>query len=278
MFETVWSLRKYYLRDYDSDLLHAAITNWAKRQGLITFYRSSSFFSDGIRLAYMTLLTSPFLLIHYEMHTLFVFTSNRLPSALANIHQEVIIPHVAGRGGAPVEEAPLIVETLFESPVKKLKELPQEHSRQPSAVHAQTEPSYVIHLQSDLEVVEATAQVVSVPPGVSITVTRSRTVEHTVNVNWTASADIDVGLRSIITASIHGKIEQVQGNTYQQSETITYDVELEGGDKGRNYKLAFFDAWRKGVAEVQRGNQVSIVPFQFRERAELKVIPLESNP
>ncbi|MFC1825536.1 hypothetical protein ACFL9T_22725 [Thermodesulfobacteriota bacterium] len=148
-------------------------------------------------------------------------------------------------------------------------------SSEKPAPQAPAQSSIAVHLQPETEKEEGATEEISIPPGVTIKVKRSRTVEHTVNVNWSIAGggSIDMGVRQIISASIRGEIEQTQGRTYQQTETIEYEVEL-NGEKSDRYELIWTDVWRKGVAEVQHGGQTRILPFQFRERAELHVTPL----
>lgn len=140
---------------------------------------------------------------------------------------------------------------------------------------APVQSNITVHLQPETEKEEAATEEVSIPPGVIIKVKRSRTVEHTINVSWSIAkgGDIDMGVRPIISASIRSEIDQKQGRTYQQSETIEYEVEL-NGEKSNRYELIWTDVWRKGVVEFQQKGQTRILPFQFRERAELQVAPL----
>lgn len=142
----------------------------------------------------------------------------------------------------------------------------------------QSQPLPKIFLSSQLERVQTNTEIISVPSGVNITVKRSRTIEHTVNINWRKSNEWDIGLQQLLSASIKREVEQEQGRTYQQSETVEYEVEL-NGDKSNQYELLWVDFWRSGQAEIQQANltKVKVVEFQFREKTELKVVSI-GNP
>ena len=87
-----------------------------------------------------------------------------------------------------------------------------------------------------------------------------------------AGGSIDTGFKLVLSASIRGEIEKEQGRAYQESETIEYEVAL-NGEKSTRYKLNWTDVWRKGVAEYREGGETHLVPFRFREWAELEVLP-----
>jgi hypothetical protein len=136
----------------------------------------------------------------------------------------------------------------------------------------QTKPE--VHLQPERKRRQAAIEVVNVPAGVAITVKRSRKIEHIVEIEWRKSteADIELGLKGIVSATILGEIEQAQGRSYQQSETIEYEVNL-NGEKNNRYKLVWVDTLLVGVTEVHQGQITHLLPFQFREGTELEVVP-----
>jgi len=136
----------------------------------------------------------------------------------------------------------------------------------------------VVQLGNELEKIDVATEEVHIPNGVIIKVKRSRTIEHTININWstTRGGSFDLGIKEIVGASINGEITQAKGRTYQQSETMEYEVEL-NGEKSNRYQLVWVDIWRKGFAELIQGNQTQVVPFQFRELTELRVIPVSST-
>lgn len=132
--------------------------------------------------------------------------------------------------------------------------------------------SIVVHFQSDSEKVQATVEEVNVPEGVEISVKRSRTCEHTIDIEQGVlrGGSFKVGLEEILGVSIRGEIEKRSGRGYHQSETVEYDVTL-NGSKNEHYKLIWTDIWRTGNAEVREGDKTHMIPFRFRERTELNV-------
>jgi hypothetical protein len=136
----------------------------------------------------------------------------------------------------------------------------------------QTKPE--VHLQPEKKRRQAAIEVVNVPVGVAIKVKRSRKVEHIVEVEWRKSteADIELGLKGIVSASILGEIEQAQGRSYQQSETMEYEINL-NGEKNNRYKLIWVDTLLVGVIEIHQDHITHLLPFQFREGTELEVVP-----
>jgi tyrosine-protein phosphatase YwqE len=138
--------------------------------------------------------------------------------------------------------------------------------------------NFKIHFLPQLERVEINTEKIDVPNGVNVKVKRSRTIEHTIDVNWSVvgSMNIDIGLKQIISASIYGQLEQSKGQTFQQSETLEYEVAL-NGDKSNRYKLTWVDLWKKGTVEFQNGSSTVMIPFQIRELTELKVVPEKDN-
>ena len=73
-------------------------------------------------------------------------------------------------------------------------------------------------------------EVVRAPRGVIIKVSRSRTVEHSVAVSWRREIGTEIGFQQFIKASIREELERRLGRTYQETETIAYEVELNGRD------------------------------------------------
>lgn len=158
--------------------------------------------------------------------------------------------------------------------VKQISELlSMNFVLQESTVKPNNNSNYKINLLPNLEKVQVNAEKINVPNGVIVKVKRSRTIEHTVDVNWQTSGgiNIDAGLKQLISASIYGELEYSKGQSIQKSETIEYEVEL-NGDKSNKYKLVWIDIWQKGIVEFQN-NTLTAIPFQFRERSELTVAP-----
>jgi hypothetical protein len=132
-----------------------------------------------------------------------------------------------------------------------------------------------VHMESEEEHVPAATEEVHVPRGVKIKVKRSRTVEHTVEVDWTVAGEVhlEAGFKHIVSGSIRGEISQKQGRSATESETVEYEVEIDG-EKGSQYRLKWTDIWRKGMAEFRYGGATHMAPFKYRERSELEVVPV----
>lgn len=135
-----------------------------------------------------------------------------------------------------------------------------------------------VTIDAEFEHTQAASETIRVPRGVIIKVKRSRTIEHTMSIDWdtTQEGGVEAGLKQILSISIRRQIEQKQGRSYQQSETIEYEVEL-NGDNSREYTLVWTDAWRKGIVEIKQGKVTKLLPFKFRERTELEVIQTEAS-
>ena len=137
------------------------------------------------------------------------------------------------------------------------------------------------NLHGEEERLEAASELLEVPQNVKVAVTRSRTIEHIVEIQWKDSKEfgLDAGVRPILSASLRGVIERVQGRTYQQTETVEYRIELDG-NAGVRYRLSWTDVWLRGVAEFRTGKwrrRTVLIPFRFRDRTELQVQPLSKG-
>ncbi len=130
-------------------------------------------------------------------------------------------------------------------------------------------------LESTERRVEAASELVTVPQGVTIRVKRSRTVQHTISVNWNVSGELS-GSASVVTVvnlSIKSAIEKSKETTYEESETVEYEVEL-NGSASTSYKLVWSDIWRSGTVQVEANHKMHAIPFEYRDRSELNVIPV----
>ena len=137
------------------------------------------------------------------------------------------------------------------------------------------EPPQIV-LDDQVEKVRAATEDVSVPSGVTIRVTRARTIEHTIEFEHTGSGEgsIEPKLAEWINISIRGHVEEKTGKTLKESETVSYEIELNGKDAPK-YQLVGTDVWRSGrvsIAGLHSGR------FRFRESAELEVIPIRNAP
>ncbi|MFM6025140.1 MAG: hypothetical protein ACKPER_19790, partial [Dolichospermum sp.] len=110
-----------------------------------------------------------------------------------------------------------------------------------------------------------------------ITVKRSRTIEHTVDITWRdlKSENLTLGFKDIIGASILNEVERQRGRSYTTSEKLEYEVEL-SGDNACEYSLIWTDVWCTGTIEFTTNEITQVLPFRFRERSELEVILLKT--
>ncbi len=129
-----------------------------------------------------------------------------------------------------------------------------------------------VTLNSQEERLQAATEIVHVPVGVSVTVKRGRTIEHNVEINWrtAVSGQVEAGLKQLVNVSIVGELERTRGRVYKESETIEYEVALQGTQSGQ-YKLVWTDVWLHGVTELEEDGRTQYIPFRFRERTELVV-------
>jgi hypothetical protein len=150
--------------------------------------------------------------------------------------------------------------------------------RRSSAKIAEEEPVVHVRLDPNVERVQVGAEEVNVPAGVNIKVTRTRTIEHTVELSEKTQTTLssDAGIASGVfnmKLSIAHAIEKQQGRTYSENETMEYQVELHGDQESSKYTLLWTEHWRTGVAEVEdkRGRTIVLGPIRFREGAALEV-------
>ena len=153
----------------------------------------------------------------------------------------------------------------------------ETHKFQPLNSIKIDQPNINIHLEQESERTRTSSETIFVPTGVKITVKRSRTVEHTVDVSWSdlKGGSLDLGLKDVFGISIKSEIEKKRGRSYKESETIEYEVEL-NGDKVSQYNLVWADIWCKGFIEFTVNNTTQMLRFRFRDSSELEVIPVRS--
>lgn len=161
-----------------------------------------------------------------------------------------------------------------------LVEVDQEAQEQTIPLPLRTAPQSTSHVNIELQPEErrlnVATEVVRVPRGVTIKVSRSRTVEHSVAVDWRHEIGAEVGFQQFVTAAIRGEIERRLGRTYQQTETTAYEVEL-NGKISEQYKLTWVDVLLTGVSEVVDGGSVRRLPFEFRDRSELEITSISKT-
>ena len=307
MAKTTWNVRRYSLPIYKERNLRSAINTWVKSRGgrilgrhgrgdtveMFDWFRriSKTFYHIAppgtLPLGLESVVSSkqPNLVVCHESSLLYVYASDKFPKMFEDIHERLITPHVLQNGGTPLDKPAQVLiqekglkDIFYDVHQSFIRELKEEGKLQVSSLQPPIQTGIRIYLEPEPEKAQSMSEEVSVPPGVNKKVKRSRTIEHTVDVNWriSGSGSIDIGFRPVLSSTIRSEIEREQGRTYQQSETLEYEVAL-NGEKSTRYKLTWTDVWRKGVAEFPQGNTIQRLPFRFREWAELEVFPIESR-
>jgi len=302
MATTNWRLKRYNLLNYNKKTLDSSIKSWVKEKsgGILGnpkfdikrgIYYTAYSISSPEKSVWREVFVS--LSIYYISPILYVWTTDRLPQIFEQIIPEIVEKYVTQNGGKSIDFAAIEFEgDWLRHPHSYLEDMeiksnfqtliPNSEIQLNTAVQPEkvieSNDEVVVRLEDEVERVKTNSEEVLVPVGVTIKVKRSRTIEHTVDVNWhsTRGGNIDIGLKQLISASIHSELEQTHGRTYKQSETIEYEVEL-NGERYNQYKLAWTDIWRKGVVEFQQNNTTQVFPFRFREQTELEVIPINSK-
>lgn len=126
---------------------------------------------------------------------------------------------------------------------------------------------------------DAASEIITISRGVTITIKRTRTIEHKIEINWKTAgiSEIEAGLKNFIIASIQGEIEKTSGDLYQFQETIEHTIEL-SGDISQKYKLTWVDFWHSGQAIIPQKGINQPLSFRFRKRTELVVNPVDESP
>lgn len=134
--------------------------------------------------------------------------------------------------------------------------------------------SMLVHIMVEKHQVQAAIETVDVPPGVKASIKRSRTIERTVSIEWTNSSEtaFSMGEKDFLYKSVREQIERKSGKSYKESETVEYEVELDGS-KSHKYSLIWVDTFCRGTAEFLHGNKTETLPFEFREQTDLQVTP-----
>ena len=128
---------------------------------------------------------------------------------------------------------------------------------------------------------EELSEEVNVPDGVKVTVKRSRTIARTgkYSMGGLGGIDANVGIKNIVDTSVRWEIKQIKGEDFKESETIEYEIEL-NGEKSNRYKLIWIDTWRKGSVELREKSteiQTYFIPFEFVKKGELHVSAIHSD-
>jgi len=277
---TTWTVRRYKLPNYDKEALNSAMQAWVKQQGLSMKYARGWYVNDIMD----TYFVPPeaydrgeeSLAIHYFAPYLYVYTSHYLPPALSRINEEVIAAYVNTRGGETIPQGPYTFTRLKAlSPQKQFEKLINRSGSQlPQGTLKEISES-----RKRSETIPP--EEVDVPAGVTRKYGSEKMIERTLKIESSEmlSAEIRTGElpKAILDASIRGTIQQTTGNTYAQSEKVTDEMTLNGGEKGRKYKLFWEDVWLEGTAEVLQNNTRRIVPFKFLKKSELQARQIDSK-
>jgi hypothetical protein len=131
-----------------------------------------------------------------------------------------------------------------------------------------------IYFDAELERVPAAEEKVQVPHGVTASVKRSRTIEHSVNLTTTSSVESSTTqtYTEFLCHTVKEKFEQQHGRGYQESETLEYEVRLDGNQSG-SYTLTWVDSYCTGTIEFTHADKIDRRPFRFRTKTELQVTP-----
>lgn len=134
--------------------------------------------------------------------------------------------------------------------------------------------SMVVNITIEKHQAQAAIENVDVPPGVKATVKRSRTIERTVSIEWSTSSEtaFSIGEKDFLYKSVREQIEKKSGKSYKESETVEYEVELDGSQSNK-YSLIWVDTFCRGTVEFLHGNKTETLPFEFREQTDLQVTP-----
>jgi hypothetical protein len=131
-----------------------------------------------------------------------------------------------------------------------------------------------IYLDAEIEKVKAATERVQVPQGVTAKVKRSRTIEHSVNLTTTESLETSSTqvYTEFLSQTVKREVEQKHGRSYNESETLEYEVELDGS-KGTSHTLLWIDSFCTRTIEFSHSNRIDRVPFRFRTQTDLQVTP-----
>jgi len=234
---------------------------------LIKRFWSTSYIIAGSKTKVWTALTITFY-IAYRAPILYVFSlKDKLPSSCSSIFDEVFVPYVNSHGGECIKETPLVFTTsyLMTSPLTHFESL-------------QVDYSLLVQLDTGLHRIEAAGEEIHIPEGVSVTIKRARTITHAVEITTSEKRDSELEASftgthlGILKATITNEIQKQTGIRFEESETVEHQITL-SGDKSQNYRLVWADFVRSGIVEINAKGNRTALPFNWRERTELQVVP-----
>jgi hypothetical protein len=272
-----WMTHRYRLPDFNEKDLRQALQLWVRSRGssilaIPKFNLKKMYWITSCTIAdsKIGIATSIFisLYISYSASVLYVFSveNKKLPSACLDIFDSFFTAYVRSHGGKPFDETPLAFTiSAIVNPLTHFESL-------------QVDFHLLVHLDPNVQRVEAAREEIHITEGVSVTVKRSRTISHAVEVinTVTGGLEFEAGLKvahlDILKATAMGEIQKQTGTRFEESETVEHEITL-SGEKRQNYILSWTDFMRTGFVEVDARGTKKSVPFNWRERTELNVVP-----
>ena len=119
------------------------------------------------------------------------------------------------------------------------------------------------------------SEVVEIPAGSILKVTRSREIEHVVSLELdiALSGELSLDVVEFVKASVKAEIEARGGRTFKERETKIHELTLDG-NQGTRYKLTWYHRVRPGIVRFKLGDRIHEVPFRFPEEEDFEAIPL----
>ena len=272
-----WITRRYRLNNFDGNAFEAGLTNWVSQKGFYVIALPKLdlfqwFFARAYAVQksiWKTWFSSPTLYVGHKDDILYVFSTSKLAPELNPMFDQFVLPFVTGASGECIPETPIAFKTslLSVSPLSYLLD------------KLKVDYSLHVNLKPEVEKVEAATEEVRVPPGVTVSVKRSRTIKHSVEIKDinTTEAGLEAGLKlpgiDVLKATIKTEVQSQLGHSWEESETSEYEVSL-SGDKSPIYKLSWTDFMRVGTIEIRQNDQTRTFPFNCRESTTMEIIPL----
>ena len=142
----------------------------------------------------------------------------------------------------------------------------------PASPERSSSGSAEVELRPGITRLEATSEIVQIPAGSVLTITRTRTIEHSVNLDATGSlsSGLNVAILDWLRGAIHVELEGRLGKSIKQSETLQHEIVLDG-NKASTYRLVWYDRIRTGTARFNHQNTMREIGFKFKEWEDLEV-------
>ena len=148
--------------------------------------------------------------------------------------------------------------------------------------------------EQDIDKELAESEIVLIAPGVKVTKTRTRTIDHSIALYDSATTTSELGgkfdtgslnislinigpvklgvegLRAEIKGAVKRERIHREQAVYNETFTVSEDIQLDG-NVATHYKLMWFDLWRRGTAQFYGANSEFTYPFRYRESTTLEV-------